>query len=152
MRRLPGILLLTAATLIVVVALLVSGLRLVLPQLNSWRPQVLEKVSAMAGVPVDASNIVASWQTFGPTLDVRDVKAGLNDGGELSVKRVTLALDVWQSLLHMRWQFRDLTFWQLQIHTNTPIQTNNGGEGLKTDRISDLFSASSTTLFFAIAI
>jgi uncharacterized protein YhdP len=83
--------------------------------------------------------IVASWQTFGPTLDVRDIKAGLKDGGELSVKRVTLALDVWQSLLHMRWQFRDLTFWQLQVHTNTPIQTNDGGEGLKTDRISDLF-------------
>ena len=139
MRRLPGILLLTAATVIVVVALLVSGLRLVLPQLNSWRPQVLEKVSAMAGVPVDASQITASWQTFGPTLDVRDIKAGLSDGGELSVKRVTLALDVWQSLLHMRWQFRDLTFWQLQVHTNTPIQTNNSGEGLKTDRISDLF-------------
>ncbi|STV10574.1 membrane protein [Klebsiella pneumoniae subsp. ozaenae] len=53
--------------------------------------------------------------------------------------RVTLALDVWQSLLHMRWQFRDLTFWQLQVHTNTPIQTNDGGESLKTDRISDLF-------------
>lgn len=76
MRRLPGILLLTVATLIVVVALLVSGLRLVLPQLNSWRPQVLEKVSAMGRRTVDASNIVASWQTFGPTLDVRDVKAG----------------------------------------------------------------------------
>ncbi len=39
----------------------------------------------------------------------------------------------------MRWQFRDLTFWQLQAHTNTPIQTNDGGESLKTDRISDLF-------------
>ncbi|MCS5932476.1 hypothetical protein LNQ03_20450 [Klebsiella pneumoniae subsp. pneumoniae] len=36
----------------------------------------------------------------------------------------------------MRWQFRDLTFWQLQVHTNTPIQTNDGGESLKTDRIS----------------
>lgn len=57
----------------------------------------------------------------------------------MAVKRVTLALDVWQSLLHMRWQFRDLTFWQLQVHTNTPIQTNDGGESLKTDRISDLF-------------
>lgn len=43
MRRLPGILLLTAATLTVVVALLVSGLRLVLPQLDAWRPQLLEK-------------------------------------------------------------------------------------------------------------
>jgi uncharacterized protein YhdP len=46
-------------------------------------------------------------------------------------KRVTLALDVWQSLLHMRWQFRDLTFWQLQFRTNTPIQRNDSGDGLK---------------------
>ena len=45
MRRLPGILLLTVATLIVIVALLVSGLRLVLPQLDAWRPQLLEKIS-----------------------------------------------------------------------------------------------------------
>lgn len=88
---------------------------------------------------MDASQITASWQTFGPTLDARDIHVGLKDGGTMAVKRVTLALDVWQSLLHMRWQFRDLTFWQLQVHTNTPIQTNDGGESLKTDRISDLF-------------
>ncbi|KFC00313.1 putative exported protein [Trabulsiella guamensis ATCC 49490] len=138
MRRLPGILLLTVAALIVIVALLVSGLRLVLPQLNTWRPQLLEKITASTGIPVDASSIIASWENFGPTLDVRDVNAGLKDGGELSVKRVTLALDVWQSLLHMRWQFRDLTFWQLRVHTNTPLQSNDS-ESIKTDRINDLF-------------
>jgi hypothetical protein len=49
-------------------------------------------------------------RTFGPTLDVRDINASLKDGGHLKIKRVTLALDVWQSLLHLRWQFRDLTF------------------------------------------
>lgn len=152
MRRLPGILLLTVATLIVIVALLVSGLRLVLPQLDAWRPQLLEKISTLTGTPVDASQITASWQNFGPTLDVRDIQVGLKDGGKMAVKRVTLALDVWQSLLHMRWQFRDLTFWQLQVHTNTPIQTNDGGESLKTDRISDLFYVSSTTLPCATAI
>ena len=138
MRRLPGILLLTVAALIVIVALLVSGLRLVLPQLNTWRPQLLEKITASTGIPVDASSVTASWENFGPTLDVRDVNAGLKDGGELSVKRVTLALDVWQSLLHMRWQFRDLTFWQLRVHTNTPLQSNDG-DSIKTDHISDLF-------------
>ncbi|MEL0552190.1 AsmA2 domain-containing protein YhdP [Raoultella lignicola] len=139
MRRLPGILLLTAATLTVVVALLVSGLRLVLPQLDAWRPQLLAKISAMSGTPVNASQLTASWQNFGPALDVRDISAGLKDGGQLSAKRVTLALDVWQSLLHMRWQFRDLTFWQLKVHTNSPIQTNDGGDSLKTDHIGDLF-------------
>ncbi|CAH5955971.1 hypothetical protein AN2351V1_0473, partial [Citrobacter koseri] len=138
-RRLPGILLLTGAALVVVVALLISGLRLALPHLDSWRPAILSKIESATGIPVAASQLHANWQTFGPTLEARDIHASLKDGGELSVKRVTLALDVWQSLLHMRWQFRDLTFWQLHIRTNTPIQRSDGDEGIETNRISDLF-------------
>ena len=57
MRRLPGILLLTGATLVVIVALLVSGLRLVLPHLDSWRPQLLAKIESTTGVPVDGHNL-----------------------------------------------------------------------------------------------
>ena len=81
MRRLPGILLLTVATLIVVVALLVSGLRLVLPQLNSWRPQVLEKVSAMAGVPVEnviRADEVTNVRAFGTESDLEMVQNVVN--------------------------------------------------------------------------
>ncbi|WAH54372.1 AsmA2 domain-containing protein YhdP [Pseudescherichia vulneris] len=139
MRRLPGILLLTAATLIVIVALLVSGLRLVLPHLNSWRPALLTKIEAATGMPVNASYIQASWQNFGPQVEVRDISAGLSDGGEFSVKRVTLALDVWQSLLHLRWQFRDLTFYRLRIYTNTPLQQGDNEQGFESNRLSDLF-------------
>ncbi|MBL5885253.1 AsmA2 domain-containing protein YhdP [Lelliottia aquatilis] len=139
MRRLPGILLLTGATLVVIVALLVSGLRLVLPHLDSWRPQVLAKIESATGVPVDVSQLSANWQNFGPTLDVRDINATLKDGGYLKIKRVTLALDVWQSLLHMRWQFRDLTFYQLQFLTNTPLSNSEDSKGIETNRISDLF-------------
>jgi len=136
---LPGILLLTGATLVVIVALLVSGLRLVLPHLDSWRPQVLAKIESATGIPVDVSQLSASWQNFGPTLDVRDINATLKDGGHLKIKRVTLALDVWQSLLHMRWQFRDLTFWQLQFLTNTPLNQGDNSKGIETNRFSDLF-------------
>ncbi|MDB2182431.1 AsmA2 domain-containing protein YhdP [Citrobacter farmeri] len=139
MRRLPGILLLTGAALVVVVALLVSGLRLALPHLDSWRPTILSKIESATGLPVQASQISANWQNFGPTLEARDIHAELKDGGEFSVKRVTLALDVWQSLLHMRWQFRDLTFWQLNFRTNTPIERSEGGDGLEASRINDLF-------------
>lgn len=139
MRRLPGILLLTVATLIVIVALLVSGLRLVLPHLNSWRPALLAKIESATGMPVNASYIQASWQNFGPQVEVRDISAGLSDGGEFSVKRVTLALDVWQSLLHLRWQFRDLTFYRLRIYTNTPLQQGDNEQGFESNRLSDLF-------------
>jgi len=138
-RRLPGILLLTGATLIVIVALLVSGLRLVLPHLDSWRPQVLAKLGSATGMPIEASKLNASWQNFGPTLDVHDINAGLKDGGYLKISRVTLALDVWQSLLHLRWQFRDLTFYQLKFVTNTPLSNDKQSGGFEANRISDLF-------------
>ncbi|AET55639.1 YhdP family protein [Salmonella enterica] len=138
MRRLPGILLLTGAALIVIAALLVSGLRLALPHLDAWRPAILNKIESVTGVPVAASQLSASWQNFGPTLEAHNIHAALKDGGELSIKRVTLALDVWQSLLHMRWQFRDLTFWQLNFRTNTPLQSSDG-KGIETSRLSDLF-------------
>lgn len=139
MRRLPGILLIALATLIVIVALLVSGLRLALPHLNTWRPQLLAHASQMAGHPVEASSLKASWENFGPTLDIRDLRTTMNDGGELSVKRVTLAFDVWQSLLHLRPQFRELTFWQLNVHTDSTLQSNDGSGDLEADRVGDLF-------------
>jgi uncharacterized protein (TIGR02099 family) len=138
-RRLPGILLLTGAALVVIAALLVSGLRIALPHLDAWRPEILNKIESATGMPVEASQLSASWQNFGPTLEAHDIRAELKDGGEFSVKRVTLALDVWQSLLHMRWQFRDLTFWQLRFRTNTPITSGGSDDSLEASHISDLF-------------
>ncbi|HDP1636627.1 TPA: AsmA2 domain-containing protein YhdP [Escherichia coli] len=139
MRRLPGILLLTGAALVVIAALLVSGLRIALPHLDAWCPEILNKIESATGMPVEASQLSASWQNFGPTLEAHDIRAELKDGGEFSVKRVTLALDVWQSLLHMRWQFRDLTFWQLRFRTNTPITSGGSDDSLEASHISDLF-------------
>ncbi|EFA2255238.1 AsmA2 domain-containing protein [Escherichia coli] len=139
MRRLPGILLLTGAALVVIAALLVSGLRIALPHLDAWRPEILNKIESATGMPVEASQLSASWQNFGPMLEAHDIRAELKDGGEFSVKRVTLALDVWQSLLHMRWQFRDLTFWQLRFRTNTPITSGGSDDSLEASHISDLF-------------
>ena len=140
MRRLPKILLRTVATLLVIVALVVSGLRLTLSHLDSWRPAILGKISAATGQPVSASQLQASWKIFGPALDVHDINADLKDGGHLSIKRATMALDVWQSLLHLRWQFRELTFWQLRVHTNTPLQSNNSAnDHWRGDHIENLF-------------
>ena len=140
MRQWPRILLLTGATLIVLVALLVSGLRLVMPHMDTYRASILNTLSSASGLPIDASALHGSWQTFGPTLDVRDVSVSLKDGGQLNIDRVTLALDVWQSLLHARWQFRDLTFWQMHLTTNTPLVSgDSNSNSFKSDKISDLF-------------
>lgn len=136
MRRLPGILLATGAILIVVMALLISGLRLVLPELDHYRLQLLEKVQALSGVPVEADFVQGRWETFGPTLEIRHIRLTLPESS-MQIERVTLALDVWQSLLHWRWQFRDLTFHQLQLDLNATLGSN--GETITPNTISDLF-------------
>ena len=138
MRRLPGILLTTSATLVVIVALVISGLRLALPQLSRFQNQLVEKVESVTGVPIELSQISASWKTFGPIMEVRGLQVTLPDAN-LKVQRITMALDVWQSMLHLRWQFRDLTFYNMQLDLNSTLGGDNQGNGLKPNRISDIF-------------
>ncbi|MCG8710350.1 AsmA2 domain-containing protein YhdP [Brenneria sp. 4F2] len=139
MRRLPGILLATGATLIVIIALFVSGLRLVLPQLDSFRPQLVAWAQSVSGVPLKLGSLKGSWESFGPTLEIEKFQTTLPES-DLRVERITLALDVWQSLLHGRWQFRDLTFYQLRLNLNTTLsRQRQDGDLMASGRLNDLF-------------
>ncbi len=140
MRRLPGILLTSIATIVVIVALAISGLRLALPQLDRFKQPIVDKIQAMTGVPISLEQVKGSWKTLGPTLELRDLAITL-PASSSKVQRITMSLDVWQSLLHLRWQFRDLTFYNLQLDFNSTL----GGGGNKhtspvgADRISEVF-------------
>ncbi|CAK8743417.1 hypothetical protein SODG_006553 [Sodalis praecaptivus] len=70
MKRLPGILMAIGATLIVLVALTVSGLRLALPHLNSFRPQIVSVLNRAFDADIQLRQLHGSWQSFGPTLDI----------------------------------------------------------------------------------
>ncbi len=138
MKRWSGVLLLTGTGLVVSVALLVSGLRLALPEIDRIRPQLIDRIENATGYPVSAGKLEASWQSFGPTLEIHDIHAEFKQG-VADIKRVSLALDVWKSLLHMRWQFRNLTFYQLNLSTDTPLSGSQGGNTLKQNQLTDLF-------------
>ncbi|QOI57401.1 AsmA2 domain-containing protein YhdP [Rouxiella badensis] len=139
MRRLPGILLTSFATIVVIVALAISGLRLALPQLDRFKQPIVDKIQSMTGVPIALSQVHGSWQTFGPMLELRDLSVKLPESSS-KVERITLALDVWQSLLHLRWQFRDLTFYNLQLDLNSTLGgDDNKRSPIGANRISDIF-------------
>ncbi|MBS0910841.1 AsmA2 domain-containing protein YhdP [Tatumella sp. JGM118] len=140
MRRLPGILSLIAATLIVIVALLISGLRLLMPHMNEYRTEILSAVSSLSGTRLSADELTGRWENFGPVVEVRGLHSTLNDGTTLGVSHVRLALDVWQSLLHARLQFRDLTFWQLQLSARTlPRSSSASRQSLGLAQVENLF-------------
>ncbi|MGL9722810.1 AsmA2 domain-containing protein YhdP [Sodalis sp. (in: enterobacteria)] len=139
MKRLPGIVMAIGATLIVLVALTVSGLRLALPHLNSFCPQIVSVLNRAFDADIQLRQLHGSWQSFGPTLDIGGIDATTADE-RLHVQRATLALDVWQSLLHWRWQFRDVTFYRLQLDLNTTLMgRDHQGSPISSDRLSNLF-------------
>lgn len=88
---------------------------------------------------VEVSQFLVSWQNFGLMFEVYDICVELKDGGEFLVKCVILVLDVWQSLLHMCWQFCDFTFWQLCFCINIFIISGGSDDSLEVSYISDLF-------------
>ncbi|PHM71399.1 AsmA2 domain-containing protein YhdP [Xenorhabdus kozodoii] len=139
MKRLPGILLATAAIVIIIVALLVSGLRFFLPHLNEYRQQLVEKIADVTGIPVNIGYIKGQWESFGPSLEIRDISAK-TEQADIHAKKIILSLDVWRSLLQRRWHFRDLSFYQLQVNYNQALFGEDGENKLsKPDSLSTLF-------------
>ncbi|MDC9592176.1 AsmA2 domain-containing protein YhdP [Xenorhabdus sp. IM139775] len=139
MKRLPGVLLATAAIVIIIVALLVSGLRFFLPHINEYRQQLVEKIADVTDIPINIGYLNGHWETFGPSLELRDISAKTGDV-EIHAKKVTLSLDVWRSLLQRRWHFRDLSFYQLQVNYNRALFGEGGENRLsKPDSLSTLF-------------
>lgn len=140
MRQCVNILLFTSAVIIVMVALLISSLRLALPQLGNHHTSVLNFLSSVSDHNIQAKTVRASWQSFGPALEFSDLDVTLKEGDSLKIGQLTLALDIWQTLLHARWQFRDLTFKQLNFTTSSPIvESKNNHTFLNIGEISDLF-------------
>ncbi|WP_237386530.1 AsmA2 domain-containing protein YhdP [Xenorhabdus sp. Sc-CR9] len=139
MRRLPGILLAIAAIVIIIVALLVSGLRFFLPHINEYRQQLSEKITAVTDIPVNIGYISGHWESFGPSLEIRDISAKA-ENADIHAKKIVLSLDVWRSLLQRRWYFRDLSFYQLQVNYNKALFGQDGDSLLsEPDDVSSLF-------------
>ncbi|MGK2888568.1 MAG: AsmA2 domain-containing protein YhdP [Candidatus Malihini olakiniferum] len=139
MRRLSSLLLITGTTIVVVVALLVSGLQLAMPQLDHFRPQIMAWVASMTGLTVEASRLSGSWESFGPNL-VIDSLQSVSPAARWQAERITLALDVWQSLLHAHWHFRDLTFYRMHLTLDATLTGQRfDGNLIESDRLSTLF-------------
>ncbi|CDG22965.1 conserved protein of unknown function [Xenorhabdus poinarii G6] len=139
MRRLPGILLATAAIIIIIVALIVSGLRFFLPHIDEYRQQLVEKIADVTNTPVNMGYINGRWESFGPSLELHDISAKA-ENVEIHAKKIRLSLDIWRSLLQRRWYFRDLSFYQLQINYDKTLFGQQAENRLsKPDRLSTLF-------------
>ncbi|HAT3834736.1 TPA: AsmA2 domain-containing protein [Morganella morganii] len=130
MRRLPGILLTCVIVMVIAAALVLGGLRYLLPQINDYRPQIEQKLSQMTGATVRIGEISGRWQGFGPALTLRDLTVTAPDA-DISAEKIDLSLDIWRTLFRFQVSFRDLTFWHMKLDYKQPLSSD--GSSIETD-------------------
>lgn len=113
--------------IIVLLALLVSLLRLLMPLLNHYQVSLLQAIARTTQTKISAVKLEGRWEPAGPVLNMSNLSVELNDGSRLQVKQINLALNIWQSILHSKLQFKNLLFRQLTYQT--PHSLSGKGEG-----------------------
>ena len=101
LRALISAVWLSLAALIIVIGLLFSAARLLLPELGKYQSDVAAWVGDVLGQPVKIGALSAGWHGLGPSVKLRDVTV-LDAAGKNTVLRCTSAridIDLWDSLL-----------------------------------------------------
>ncbi|HBO23065.1 MAG TPA: DUF3971 domain-containing protein [Providencia sp.] len=138
MKRLPRVVLVTTAVVLLLCALVLTGLRFFLPNINSYRQDIVSYIEKRADIALQIGNIDGAWQYFGPVFTLSDV-ALKSETTDASISKITVELDIWHSLFSLRWRFRDLTFYQLNVDHKTPFSLDGSTNDQSFDGIEDLF-------------
>ncbi|TKB51220.1 TIGR02099 family protein [Ferrimonas sediminicola] len=129
-RRLLSFCWYSAATLIVLFALLVAAVRTLLPELDSIRDELTAQLSAQSGLDLEFGRLGASWKPKGPQLVIDHFRLPAQEDLELEIKveQAVAQLDFWASLLDLDLRFDEVSFTGVEVRLLGAL-TPGSGEG-----------------------
>lgn len=100
------------ASILVIFALIVSLIRGLLPHVDQARSAVVDYFSQQYHIQVDVGQLSAKWQAFGPSITINNLLLPVqhNLPIDLSIGKVSLKLDFWQTLFNLSPQVEDVVF------------------------------------------
>lgn len=111
---LPRGLLWMLSVVLVLLALLVSLGRQLLPLVADYRTEVAAQVQAVLNVPVEIGQLDGQWKGFSPRLIVHDVQLGTAQG-RVRLGYLEAELDLWESLKNKTLLLGKLSFRELNL-------------------------------------
>ncbi|MEE4202502.1 MAG: AsmA-like C-terminal region-containing protein [Halieaceae bacterium] len=96
-----------ALAIVIVLAVYVSGSRVLLSAMPRWSPWLVQTLEQRVGGDIEVGRLNGRLNTFSPEFELIDLSITLpnRDGPLLSVGGATLRLDIWSSLLAMAPRF-----------------------------------------------
>ncbi|OCH13200.1 TIGR02099 family protein [Aliivibrio sp. 1S165] len=128
-RCLMGLLLLV----FLLAALVITGLRLLLPSLNQYQPEVEAFLSKSTGFSISIGELDGRWRNTNPSLNLKNLTAVDPVSGDeiISVKDVEIQLNILSSLWAQQPQFADLRIDKLVADLTSLGDTSESPEDAK---------------------
>ena len=128
-------------SIIVITALLIGGLRFLLPNVDLLQAPLRQWVSEQTGFSAQLEGIAGQWRNLTPSLTLENVSLATSDNGPalLTAQHIDLQLDVFATL--MRWQpvFSHVTLDGVVLDTGQLPEKDTDTD--VRDRLEDLFLA-----------
>ncbi|MDR2878258.1 MAG: TIGR02099 family protein, partial [Chromatiales bacterium] len=108
MKSVLGKFWLACAGMVVLLAVLLSLLRVLLPYVDGWRAEAEVRLAAAFGQQVSIGRLAAEWRGLAPQLELQDLRLGDAENG-VHFERAHLEMDIPRSVLHGTLYIRKLT-------------------------------------------
>lgn len=148
--RITRCLLWLVVTILVFLAIVVTALRITLPQLNHFQDDIKSWVTTRSGLELEVGDFRGSWRNNHPSILLQDVEVHTPKSSDISFNaaKIELELDVFQSILQLQPVVADLSIHQLELDITSvklakneddqPVLEPEGSQKSVINRLDDL--------------
>ncbi|KOO02783.1 YhdP family protein [Vibrio nereis] len=119
-----------AVTVLVLLAIVVTALRITLPQLNHFQDDIKSWVSSSTGFELEIGDIRGFWRNSHPSILLHDIEVHTPQSSDISFNaaKIELELDMLQSLLQLQPVVADLSVYRLDLDITSVTLTKNDAD------------------------
>jgi len=108
----------TVATLLVLLAVLISSFRLFLPYVENYRVEFQNYLNDKNQTNGVIGSLSVAWQRTGPTIVMKNVRLFENDQASIHIKQLDLQVDFWESISQQQLISNNLVLTGAKINVN----------------------------------
>lgn len=128
------------AILLVIFAVMISGLRLFLPYAHNYRHDLQDYINQTYGSDVIIGTLNMSWQSSGPILVASNVSLLQSESTEIFIRGFDIQIDFWRSLKQRQLVTKDFSLVGVKVlFDQNDLANNSSGDSSILDNISELF-------------
>ncbi|REL31835.1 YhdP family protein [Thalassotalea euphylliae] len=130
------------AILLVVVAVLISAMRLLLPYMQNYRAELQNHINTTYNTNIHIGALTMDWQKVGPVLVANNVRLVDTESAVVFIEHLDIKVNFWRSIQHRTLVTRGLTLDGAKVVIDTTKLANNGistEDSSNYDRLSDIF-------------